>query len=315
LAGVRVAFVCDKDPHKLSAIRQLYPGLPVTANYQDLLRDESVEAVVISTPATTHYDLAKAALKAGKHILVEKPLSTTVKDAQDLLRLSEKSAQVFMVGHTFLFNPAVARMKEVIASKELGSIYYIHCRRTNLGPIRKDVNAIWDLSPHDISIINYLLDSEPTQVYAAAARFLSHDWEDVGFIILEYPGSKLAHIHVSWLDPKKIREMTIIGRKKMLVYDDTSPLSPVQVYDKKVMKKRYEKPYHTFEEFQLIIRNGQVSAPKVAPQEPLQNECRHFIDCIRCGKKPNSGARVGLAVVKTLCAIDRSLAAGAKVRV
>jgi predicted dehydrogenase len=307
IAGVSIIGICDMNPEKLAHIKRAYPDIPAYRDYIRLFNDKKLDAVIISTPASTHHAITKQALKRNKHVLVEKPISLKKEEARELIELSRKSKRILMVGHTFLYNPAVKRIKEIIAQKGLGRIYYIHSRRTNLGPLRKDVNAIWDLSPHDISIINYLLGSMPLEVSAYSQRFLSHILEDVGFVILKYPQNVLVHLHTSWLDPKKIREMTIIGSKKMLVYDDTNTNEPIRVYDKNVMKKRYEKEYRTFEEFQLIIRDGEVKIPKVSIQEPLKIECQHFIDCILNNKQPFTDGNEGLNIVRILEAIDKSI--------
>ncbi|MBL7151991.1 MAG: Gfo/Idh/MocA family oxidoreductase [Candidatus Omnitrophica bacterium] len=304
----QVIGVCDLSPARLAQIKKAYPRLTVYRDYRRLLDKSSLDAVVVSTPASTHYKIAKEALEKKKHVLVEKPLSTDLGQAEDLIRISRKAGKVLMVGHTFLFNPAVNKIKEIISKKELGRIYYIHSRRTNLGPLRKDVNAVWDLSPHDISIINYILGQMPLEVSAYAQRFLTHKLDDVGFIILKYPKDVLVHIHASWLDPKKIREMVFIGNSKMLVYEDTDLSQPIKVYDKGVMEKRYERPYRSFKEFQLIIRDGLTDTVEVEKEEPLKRECRHFIDCIIEGREPLTDAEGGLNILKVLSAVDKSIA-------
>lgn len=308
MPNVKIAGVCDVSIEKLSQIKHNYNNITTCTNYADLLNNSKVDAVVVSTPASTHYKIAKEALDKKKHVLVEKPLSTDLAQAEALIRASRKAGRVLMVGHTFLFNPAVNRIKEAVRKKELGRIYYIHSRRTNLGPLRKDVNAVWDLSPHDISITNYILGQMPLEASAYAQRFLGHKLDDVGFIVLKYPKNILVHIHVSWLDPKKIREMVFIGDSKMLVYDDSDLNQPIKVYDKGVMEQRYEKPYRSFKEFQLIIRNGTTEVLKVEKEEPLTKECRHFIDCIIKGSNPLTDAREGLNILKVLNAVDKSIA-------
>ncbi|MBU1999384.1 MAG: Gfo/Idh/MocA family oxidoreductase [Candidatus Omnitrophica bacterium] len=299
--------VCDSRAEKLNHIKALYPRVKAFHNYQQLFNAENLHAVVISTPAVTHYKITREAIKRDFHILVEKPISVNTRQARELISLARKRKRILMVGHTFLYNPAVQKIREILKRQELGKIFYIHSRRTNLGPLRQDVNAIWDLSPHDISIINYILNSSPLEVSAHAQRFLSHKLEDVGFVICKYPKNILAHIHVSWLDPKKIRELTIIGSKKMLVYDDISAQEPIKLYDKGVMKKRYDVDYKTFKEFQLIIREGEVSLPQVVKAEPLNTECRHFIDCVLHNKRPDTDGENGLEVLRVLEAIDTSL--------
>jgi len=310
---VNLCGICDNDKERLKQIKQLYHSnnFKIYSNYKKLLKNNILDALIIATPASTHYKITKDALERNKHILVEKPLSLNIEEAEELISLAKKKKKVLMVGHTFLYNPAVRKIKEIIEKKELGEIYYIHCRRTNLGPIRKDVNAIWDLAPHDISIINYLLEKKPEVISAYAQRFLPHKLEDVGFIILKYPPNILAHIHVSWLDPKKIREMTIIGSKKMLVYDDTNITEPIRIYDKGVMQKRYERPYYSFEEFQSIIRDGEVTIPKVEIAEPLKLECQEFIDCILNNKECLSNGEIGLEIVKILEEVKKNLKSSA----
>lgn len=310
LGSVRVSGICDVDKQKRLLARRSWPGVAVSAGYRGLLEDNSLDAVIVATPVSTHYQIAKEALERHKHVLVEKPVSRKASQAAELARISDGHNRVLMVGHTFLFNPAVRRIKEIIKNNRLGRLYYIHSRRTNLGPLRQDINAVWDLSPHDISIMDYLLDDLPMDVAAVGWNFLAHNLDDVGLITLRYPRGVMAHIHVSWLDPKKTREMTIVGSKKMLVYDDTDTREPIKIYDKKVMKKKFNLPYASFREFQLIVQNGSVSVPKVELEEPLKIECLHFIDCIRNNKRPETDGVQGRDIVRILEAIDRSTAAG-----
>lgn len=307
IPNVKIVAICDMRPDKLEYIKGIYPSLQTYSDYRRVLDIPDLDAVVISTPASTHYSISREALLKKKHVLVEKPISIDIAEAGELINLSKKIKRTLMVGHTFLYNPAVNKIKEIIAEGELGRIYYLHSKRTNLGPLRQDVNAIWDLSPHDISIINYILDSPPQEISAYAQKFLSHNLEDVGFVICKYPKQILAHIHVSWLDPKKIRELTIIGSKKMLVYNDIDINEPIKVYDKSVMSKKYEKDYKTFREFQLIIREGEVAVPKVNMQEPLRLECQHFLDCIINKNTPRTDGKNGLEILKVLGAINKSL--------
>ncbi|MCM8781182.1 MAG: Gfo/Idh/MocA family oxidoreductase [Candidatus Omnitrophica bacterium] len=306
IKNVQILSVCDIDSKKLKPLKHRYNLRKIYNNYRYMLKDIKLDAVVISTPAITHYRITKEALRQGKHVLVEKPMAVDSKQAIELIELSKKVKKTLMVGHTFLFNPAVNKIKEIICKGDLGRLYYIHARRTNLGPIRFDVNALWDLAPHDVSIINYLLGSMPNEVSAEAIRFLPHKLEDVGFIILRYVNSIIAHIHVSWLDPKKVREMTIIGSRKMVVYDDTDIDTPIRIYDKNLMEKRYRKSYYTFKEFKSIVKNGKCDKPKLDIQEPLMIECQHFIDCIINNKRPLTDGYEGLNIIKVMEAIDKS---------
>ena len=307
LNQAEVKTICDLDEAKLKHLSASYPEIKTEGDYQRILDDREIDAVVIATPSSTHYDIAKAALAKDKHVLVEKPITSEPEQAQELISSSAKGARVLMVGHTFLHNSIVTRIKEIIDSRELGDIYYIHSRRTNLGPLRKDVNAIWDLSPHDISIINYWLGSMPREVSAYSQKFLAHNLADVGFVILKYPRDVLAHVHVSWLDPKKIRETTIIGSKKMLVYNDIDAKEPIKIYDKSVMKESYDKEYTTFEEFQMIIKDGKEDVPEVSLGEPLKQECLHFVNSIVNKVKPLTDGQNGLEVLEVLEAIDKSI--------
>jgi predicted dehydrogenase len=308
IKGVVVKYVCDLSNDRLTHIKQLYPDIVTTNDLNEALKDREVDAVVIATPARTHYKLVKSALNSGKHVLVEKPITTKVSDAKELINLSKKHKKILMVGHTFKFNPGIRALKDLIYSKKLGKVLYLYSRRTNLGPLRKDVNAVWDLAPHDISIINYLLNSTPSLVSAKAEKYLAHRLEDVCFATLKFPKNIIAHIHVSWLDPKKIREIVVVGSKRMAVFDDLSIDSPITMYDKTVIAKKFKQEYDSFEEFQMIVHNGPSVNPVVQKVEPLLNECLHFINCINKNKSPLTDGNDGLDVLKVLIAIDKSIA-------
>lgn len=307
--GVCVKYVCDLAKERLSHIKQLYPDVKTTHDSKLVLDDKDIEAVIVSTPAARHYHLAKAALLHNKHVLVEKPITTKISQAKELIELAKKKNKVLMVGHTFKFNPAVNALRDLIRGHKLGKVYYIYSRRTNLGPLRKDVSAMWDLAPHDISIVNYLLGSVPVSVQAQGEKYLAHNLEDVSFLTLRFPNKVIAHIHVSWLDPKKTREIVAVGSKKMAIFDDLDQKEPVKVYDKSVMKKKFKQEYDSFKEFQMIIKNGSVQAPKVKMDEPLSIECRHFIDCLRRNGRPLTDGQDGLEVLKVLLSLQKSLQA------
>lgn len=308
MSGVNVSWVSDLDQKRLAHIRQLYPAVKVTKDYKKIIEDHSIDAVVIATPTVTHYQIARECLFHNKHTLVEKPLAIKIKDAEELVTLAKKKRKMLMVGHTFEYNPAINKIKEFIKKGRLGKVYYLHSTRTNLGPLRSDVNALWDLAPHDISILSYILNSQPLKVTAQGAQYLQKGIEDVVFITLYYPHNIIAGIHVSWLNPRKVREITIVGSKKMLVFDDLSSSSPICLYNKGVVRKPYPLPYYnTFGEFQLIIREGNVTIPRIEMKEPLQLECQHFLVCLAQKKQPRSSGKVGLKVVKVLEAAQRSL--------
>ncbi len=307
IKGVSVKYTCDLNSDRLSHIKKLYSYMTTTQDHLQILKDKDIDAVVIATPAHSHFKLAEESLLYNKHILIEKPIATNVENAKELISIAKRKKRILMVGHTFKFNPGINKLKSLIKTRQLGKIYYIYSRRTNLGPLRKDVNAMWDLTPHDISIISYLLDNQPMDVTARGKKFLEHDLEDVVFMTLNYPKNVFAHIHVSWLDPRKVREITIVGDKKMVVFDDLNMEHPVKVYDKSVVKKYFRQDYDSFEEFQMIIKNGITFTPKVQIREPLKVECQHFIECVKKNRVPITDGRDGLAVLKVMVALEKSL--------
>ncbi len=297
LPGARATMVSDLDERRISAIQSQFPGIRTTTNYLDLLNSRDVDGVVIATPVSTHAKLAREAILAGKHVLVEKPLAATSHDAEDLMRLADEHKRVLMVGHTFLYNPAVHALRELVQSGDLGDIFYVYCQRLNLGLFQRDINVIWDLAPHDISILMYVLGMDPMAVGATGSSYVRPGIEDVAYVQLAFPNRVHAAIHVSWLDPNKVRRITVVGSKKMAVYDDVESLDKIRVYDKGV-----DTPPRTasFGEFQLSYRYGDIHIPHVAGTEPLRVQCEHFLDCIQHGKTPVSDARQGLAVVRVL---------------
>lgn len=307
LKGVCVKYACDLDQHKLTNIQKNYPNIITTNNFSKILTDKDIEAVVIATPAITHYKLAKQTLLRKKHVLVEKPIAKTIKQAQELIHIARDKKRVLMVGHIFKFNSGICKLKSLIEAKKLGKIYYIYSRRTNLGPLRKDVNSMWDLALHDVYIISYLLGGQPLDVAVRGKRFLSHGLEDVSFMTMTYPKNMFAHVHVSWLDPRKVRDITIVGDKQMAVFDDLAGRKPIKIYDKSVIKKYFKQDYSTFKEFQMIAREGKVYCPRVGYKEPLKKECSHFIQCIRRGVKPLTDGRDGLSVLRVMVGLEKSL--------
>ena len=303
--------LCDVRPERLEHVGRQYPGTKRQENFDAVLGDPEVDAVIIATPVHTHFELASAALGAGKHVLVEKPLAQTGAQCQELIALSEQHSLTLMVGHVFLYNAAVRKVKKYIQSGELGQIYYIYSQRLNLGRVRQDVNALWNFAPHDLSILCYWLDAEPERVFARGYSYVQPGIEDVVFVTLDFPNGVGANVHISWLDPNKVRRMTVVGSRKMVVYDDVSPDAKIVVYDKGVTKKpnagqslgRYE----TFGEFQLLLRAGDVVIPKLDFVEPLKVECQHFVECIRTGQRPLTDGHNGLQVVQALEAASATL--------
>jgi len=304
-----VTWVVDLDAGRLEQVHQRFPELALTREVSDALEDPSVDAVAIATPTATHYALARAALRAGKHVLIEKPITSDARQADELCELAEAGERVLMVGHVFLFNSAVRRVKELLDEESLGRIYYLSMVRTNLGPIRTDVNAAWDLAAHDISISNYWLDAQPLFVSAVGASWINPDIEDAVFATLRYPNGVLVNLHTSWLSPRKARDITLVGERKMLTFDDMNLSEPIRIYDKYVSEQRSKAQFvDSFASFRSSVRDGDIWIPKVAVGEPLKSECEHFLECIENGRPPLSGGRLGASVVRVLEAVGRSTA-------
>jgi len=275
----------------------LYPRLEVTTDYKELIRRKDIDAVVIATPPDTHHNLTMEALNAGKHVFVEKPLSVNSAESGKMVARAAELGLTLMTGHTFVYTAAVNKVKDYIESGELGDIFYISTSRVNLGLFQENINVIWDLAPHDVSILNYILDSMPERVSAVGHSYIRKNVEDVAFLTFGYPGGIMAHVHVSWLNPNKIRRTTVVGSKKMLVYDDVSPLEKIRVYDKGVTVQPH---YDTFGEFHLAYRFGDIFIPKLDDSEPLKVACQHFVDCVEKGESPRSSGEKGHEVVKVL---------------
>jgi predicted dehydrogenase len=307
--GAQMAVCCDSNPAARSAVQALYPSVKVSDDFEQVLRDSDIDAVIIATLAGQHYDHVKRALQAGKHVFVEKPLARTVEEARELVALVESSGLTLMVGHTFLFNDAVRWVKDYIDSGKMGRVYYAYFQRLNLGRVRQDVDVMWNLAPHDISIANYWFAEEPSSVRAHGVSFLQPGIADVAFLNIRYPSDRYAHIHVSWLDPSKTRRAVIVGSEKMILYDDTSSEQPITVYDKGIDRKQLATElgdFSTFDQFQLIHRAGDVWIPRIQFREPLQVQAAHFVECVTQGRRPLSDERNGLQVVETLAAAQAS---------
>jgi predicted dehydrogenase len=304
LSGADVKSCADISEKRLQHMKNLYSSIATTMDYTEIVNDPEIDAVVVATPVSSHFEIAHAALEAGKHVFVEKPLTRSVEEGLKLVKRAEEKNLVLMVGHTFVFTAAVNKIKELIESGELGEIYYISTSRVNLGIFQEDINVIWDLAPHDVSIMNYVLGSRPESVSAVGHSYIRPGIEDVAFVTMQYPEKRLANIHVSWLNPSKIRKTTVVGSKKMLVYDDVSSLEKIRLYDKGVTVQPH---YDTFGEFQLSYRYGDISIPRLDDAEPLKIECQHFIDCIEKGAAARSSGADGLDVLLVLDAADRSV--------
>jgi predicted dehydrogenase len=295
---------CDLSPKRLNHVKDLYPNIELSQSFDDVLHDPDIEGVVIATPVSSHYALAKRCLESDKSVAVEKPLSTSRAQAADLVRIARIRDRVLMVGHTFEYSAPVRKLRELVDSGEIGDVLYISSVRANLGLFQKDVNVTWDLATHDISIILMLLRQTPEAVSCQGQSHFQRDIEDVALITLYFPHNVIAFIHVSWLDPNKIRRTTIVGSRQMLVYDDTALQEKVRVYDRGVSVSPY---YDNYGEFQFAYRYGDIHIPRVEEVEPLKVECEHFVDCMRTGASPATDGLNGLRVVTVLEAAQMSL--------
>lgn len=302
LPGCSLKVCCDLNIKTLEAIVAQYPGVSATTNYEEVLDDPGIDAVVLASPAVKHYEMAKQAMEAGKHVYVEKPLSLQVKDAEDLCQIADSNGCVLMVGHLLEYHPGIQKLKQLIDNGELGEIYYLYTQRVNLGIIRKDENALWSLAPHDISIVLYLLGQEPNTVSARGESYLQLGIEDVVFCNLHFTDRTMAQIQVSWLDPHKIRKVTVVGSRKMVVFDDVEATEKVRIYDKGVSEREYASYGDA-----LTLRFGDITIPRIDMAEPLRVECQHFIECVQKGEIPRSDGWDGLRVVRVLDAAERSL--------
>ena len=309
----QVSWVVDRDQARLERVRERFPDVQTTDDFDRVVRDDGVDAMVIATPTSTHFDLAHAALEAGKHVLVEKPLADSAERCEALCELAERERRVLMVGHIFVYNDAARQVKQIIEAGGLGRIYYIAMNRTNLGPIRVDVNAAWDLAAHDIALASYWLDAQPDSVSATGRDWINPGVEDAVFATLRYPSDVLVHLHASWLHPRKTRDITVVGEERMLTFDDMSLDEPLRIYDKQVAGDRSQFAFADSQAtFRMMVREGDIHIPKVAASQPLRNECDHFLDCIETGDTPLTDGREGLAVVRVLEAIDASIRDGGR---
>lgn len=303
LPDAELVACADADPARLAEIARLYPSIKQTAaDARELIENPTLDGVVIATPARSHFPLVSQALSAGKHVLVEKPLALSTADARALVELAHAHNRILMVGHTFEYNPAVWKIKELLDAGALGELFYIYSNRVNLGRVQTDINALWSIAPHDVSIMLSLLNTMPVSVSAHGATYLHPGVEDVVFALLQFPNNIVGHIHASWLDPSKTRLMTLVGSEKMIVYDDVDPEAKLKIYDKGVYKRG-----DAFGEFQLRVRSGDLYIPKIDLTEPLKYECAHFIECIRDNKTPRTDGENGLRVVRVLEAAQQSL--------
>ena len=301
--GYEVAWVCDLVEERLEACKKRYPSIKVTQDFSDILKGDQVQAVFVVTPVSEHYALAKDALLRGKDVFIEKPITASSSQAEDLIRIAEERELIIMVGHTFEYTPPVVKVKEIISKGDLGEIYFIATSRVNLGIHQKDISVIWDLASHDLSMILYWLEEEPAKVSALGKASIIEHIPDVAFINMSFPSGVIANVEVSWLAPTKLRRTTIVGSKKMLICDDTEHLEKVRIFDKGV---DFREP-RDFGEFQLSYRTGDIISPKIENYEPLQIEVSHFLGCVNSRKTPQSDGYSGLRVVRALELAEESL--------
>ncbi|CAN5324815.1 Gfo/Idh/MocA family oxidoreductase [soil metagenome] len=312
-ADCRVVALCDREPARLADFQKILPEAKLLSDVAEVAAMPDVDAVVLATPAGLHDSQVRLLIEMGKDVLVEKPLAMTLAGARTLTHLARKDGRILMTGHTFLFNPAVRRVRQEIESGSLGELHFIHAQRMSLGRVREDCNALWNLAPHDISILLYWLGAMPVSVSARGIAFHErHQQEDIALCVLEFPGRIMASVQVSWLNPVKVRQMTLVGSQKMLVYDDVDAERPLMLYDQGVKEVAQRDPEGSFERFRLEVRRGSESPIAVEKREPLAEEIAHFLHCIRSREEPLGSGDEALAVMSVLEACDRSIAAGGK---
>jgi predicted dehydrogenase len=302
----QVVVVVDLKDDRLSHVQAIYPQIITTKNYEDLF-NMGLDAIVVATPPSTHFKFALEALQHGLHVLVEKPLALSSQDAETLIEMAEQKNLVLMVGHTFCYNAAVRTLKGLIEKDEIGTVYYIDSARLNLGLFQLGLNVLWDLGPHDISIFSYVLGYQPIAISAQGIHCIFEGIQDVIYLNMIFPNNILGHVHLSWIDPCKVRRVTVVGSKKMVVYNDIESSEKIRIYDKGIETQVYT---NSFEEFQCSYRYGDMLVPNIRFVEPLKLECQDFLDCIMTGKEPCTNGYEGLKVVKVLEAAQRSLMNG-----
>lgn len=304
LPDCRMTTVCDVSEERLRHMRTLYPEVEGETNFENLLNDTTLDAIVIATSVRHHFPMARSSILAGKHTFIEKPLASSVAQCEELVALARQQGVVLMVGHTFLYSPAIRKIKQIVDNGDIGTIRYISARRLNLGLFQKDINVAWDLAPHDISIILHIMEENPLSINCRGAAHITPGVEDVTSMSLSFSEEKSAIIQSSWLDPKKVREMTIVGSERMIVYDDVAPQEKIKIFDVRVERPPH---YDTFAEFHYAYHYGDMYSPYIKQDEPLKTECQHFVDCIRTGQTPLTDGLKGLEVVRILEASSASL--------
>ncbi|HXI51247.1 MAG TPA: Gfo/Idh/MocA family oxidoreductase [Candidatus Saccharimonadales bacterium] len=304
LPECRLKTMCDLSQQRLKHLHQLYPEVEMSSSFDSVLADTEINAVAIATAVRFHFPMAKASLLAGKHTFIEKPMASSAAECEELIEIAEKQGLTLMIGHTFLYSPAVRKIKEIVKAGDVGDIRYISARRLNLGLYQKDINVAWDLAPHDISIILYIMEEAPIAVNCQGSAHVTPKVEDVTTMCLTFRENRSAIVQSSWLDPRKVREMTIVGSRRMIVYDDVAQLEKIKVYDMRVETPPH---YDTFADFHYAYHYGDMYVPYLKQEEPLKIECQHFLDCINKHQTPLSSGRQGLELVRILEASSQSL--------
>ena len=311
-AGLR--WMCDLDTKRLEVLGRRYPSARTTADCQQLFDDSQLDAVVIATPVGTHFNFARAALQAGKHVLLEKPLTANVAEAEELIELAERNGLTLMVDHTFIYTGAVRKIKELVKSGELGDLLYFDSVRINLGLFQRDINVVWDLAPHDLAIMDFIIDRQPSSVTATGSCHVEAGIANIAYVMLRFPGEFIAHFHFNWLSPVKIRRTLIAGSRRMVVYDDIEPTEKIRVYDKGVMVTRREDAEDQEAAYRTLVsyRTGDVWVPKLDSTEALHYVCREFLNAIAEKRRPLTDGHSGLRVVRLLQAAQQSISEGGR---
>ncbi|MGD1089215.1 MAG: Gfo/Idh/MocA family oxidoreductase [Verrucomicrobiota bacterium] len=307
LSDCNLKIMCDTNEQRLAHLKSLYPEVEAATDYNYMLNGVGLDAVIIATAVRLHYPMARASLLAGKHTFIEKPMASSSQECEELIKIARKKGLVLMIGHTFLYSPAVRKIKEIVDSGDIGEIRYINARRLNLGLFQEDINVAWDLAPHDIAIVLSIIGEQPVTVNCQGSAHITPGIEDRTTMCLSFQKQRTAIIQSSWLDPRKVREMTIVGSKRMIVYDDVAPLEKIRIFDARVERPPH---YDTFAEFQYAYHYGDVYSPYIKQEEPLKTECQHFLDCIKLGKTPLTDGQQGLELVRILETSSESLKKG-----
>jgi predicted dehydrogenase len=312
--GAQVSWMCDLDERRLASLNRRYPATRATTDYQELLADTQLDAVVIATPVATHFQFAKDALLAGKHVLIEKPFTASVREAEELIELASRQKLTVMVDHTFIYTGAVRKIKETVESGELGDLLYFDSVRINLGLFQRDINVVWDLAPHDLSIMDYIIGREPLAVTATGSCHIERGIENIAYVMLRFSDEFIAHFHFNWLAPVKIRRTLLAGSRKMIVYDDIEPTEKIRIYDKGVTTERHEDTTDREAEYRTLVsyRTGDVWVPKLDSTEALTYVSQEFLSAIREARMPLTDGHAGLRVVRLLEAAQQSIEQGGR---